>query len=309
MAVLTQDQVNKIAELIRQHTNWFIWKVFGKDLISAEDLKELKESGLLPMEVSYESIKYSYVLGKLEAILKKNEWKNLTWDQLMDEASGAPSAVDKLIIDSSNLSAVNKFRKLEQEIKDNVFDDIIVHTNHTIVEAAVRGTLKDTIKTGMELDQSYREVARNLRETFRNSKRDWIRVAVNEMHHAHQRGSASAIANKEEVYERGEGIDSQVYVAHDKNSCPDCQRLYMDPGTGNPKIFTLKELMLNEGTNYIRPWRQNAKPVIPPLHPHCSGRIVYLPKGWGFDEKGSLTVVNYAEAFPALVQEAEDEES
>lgn len=309
MSVLSSEQVRQLSELIRKHANWFIWKVFGKHLISEDDIRELRDSGLLPMDVSHESIKYSYVLGKLEAILKRNEWKDLTWDDLIGEASGAPGAVDKLIINSSELTAVNKFRQLEHEVKNNLFEEISISTNHIIVEAAVRGTIKDTVKTGVELEQSYRKVARNLRETFKNSKRDWTRVAVTELHHAHQRGSTSAIVNKEEVYEGSDGVESRVFVAHDKAACSDCMRIYMDPGTGNPKIFTIRELMLNEGTNYIKPWRQNAKPVIPPLHPHCSGRIVYLPRGWGFDENGKMALVNYAEAYPELMKELEDEET
>jgi hypothetical protein len=303
MAILTAEQIKKLSELIRQHANWFIWKVFGKDSITAEDLNQLKSSGLLPMDVSHETIKYSYVLGKLEAILKRDEWKNFTWEQLVEEASGAPSAADKLTIEAAELTAINKFRNLENEIRDNLFSDINIQSEHAIVEATIRGTIKDTVKTGVELLESQRSVARNLRETFRESKRDWTRVAVNELHHAHQRGSTAAIVNKEEVYEGSEGVDSNVYIAHDKNPCGDCKRLYVDPSTGNPRIFTIRELMGNEGTNYIRPWRQNAKAVIPPLHPHCSGRIVYVPRGWGFNEKGEFSLVNYAEAYPELMKE------
>jgi predicted double-glycine peptidase len=122
------------------------------------------------------------------------------------------------------------------------------------------------------------------------------------MHSARQRGIAAAIIQKEDIYKYSDGIDSNVAVVHDYDMCDDCRRLYYDPKTGNPKIFKLKELLDNEGSNYRRPWRQNAKPVLPPAHPHCYGRLHYVPAGWGWDDQHEFTLLDPAEAYPEVVK-------
>ena len=307
MATLTKKQVERLAEIIEQHATWFAWKVFGKTLISDSDLDALKASGTLPMDVRADSIKYAYVLGRLESVLKKNEWKSLTWDQLKSEAEGKLTEIDRLQIEAAELSVYTQFRGLADDIKAGLYERLSGTTQHVITEAFVRNTIKDTIRTGIEVGASYHNVASTLARELKETKRSWTRVAATEMQTARQKGVATAIATGVGIYEDAEGTDSMVFVDHGPTPCEDCDRIYNDPQTGNPKVFRLSDLMANEGTNYIRPWRVNAQPVIPPLHPHCYGRLRYMPPGWGFDDKGQMTLVSPAEAYPGLIEPEEEE--
>jgi hypothetical protein len=298
--ILSRAQIEKLAEIIRQHTTWFAWRIFGEQEISEKDLLQLKSSGRLPMDVSVSSIKYSYVLGKLESVLKEGEFKNLDWEQLKEAATGRYTTVDKLQIQAAELSAHNHFRNLMDDIRNGLYSRLSHATNQVVSEGHVRETIADKIKTGVDLSQSYNKVANELLESLKEAKRDWGRVASTEMHSARQKGIAAAIIQKEDIYSDSEGVDSDVAVAHDSDMCSDCRRIYYDEKTGNPKIFKLKELMENEGTNYKRPWRVNAKPVIPPIHPHCYGRIRYIPRGWNWNDQHEFTLMNPEESYPEL---------
>ena len=300
--VLSRAQIEKLAKIIEQHATWFAWRVHGKNAVSKADVDRLKASGLLPMDVSISSIRYAYVLGKLESLLKENEYKKLSWDDLVEIVEGKIFPADRLKIDAASLAATNHYRRLADDLRNNLYDQLSQATGRAIAEAEVRGKIKDVIQVGMEMQRSYLEVARDLVETLKETKRDWTRVAANELHAAHQRGAVAAILQGEDVYEDAEGEDSDVAVVHDEDMCDDCRRLYYDPKTGHPRIFKLRELLENEGTNYQRPWRRNARPVVPPLHPHCNGRIRYVPPGWGWNKEGRFTLLDPKAAYPEVIK-------
>lgn len=300
MPLLTRQQVEKLAEIIDQHTTWFVWRTFGSQYVKKEDLDKLKASGLLPMDVQVSSIKNAYVLGRLESLLKEADFRKLTWVQLQEAAKGRFTSADRFMIEAAEMSAYTKFRGLSDDIKNRLYDRLSQAQNSAVTEAQVRETIKDIVKVGTELHQSFRQVARELVESLKEPSRNWTRVAATELHAAWQRGVVNTIIQKVDIYEDSEGIDSDVFVDHDDDACEDCKRIYNDPKTGHPKIMKLRDLLKNEGSNYIRPWREHAKPVVPPLHPHCYGRIVYVPPGWGFRDDGTFTLLDPKAAYPEL---------
>jgi hypothetical protein len=283
MPVLTKEQIDKLSKIIQKHVTWITWRIFGTDYVSDKEIDRLKAEGLLPTDVQTSSIKYAFVLGKLESLLKEAEWKDLSWEDLKEAAEARHTEVEKLQIQASELSAYTVLRGLEDDIRDRVFTDISNATQEAIDEAYIKDVVKEEVKTGVEYSKTMSEVSEKLYQRTGDLKRDWNRVAITEMHAARQNGVVSAIVNKVDVYKHGDGEDSQVSVVPDPRACDDCLRLYTEGG--NPKIFKLSELLGNSGTNYIRPWRANAKPVIPPLHPSCYCRLRYLPKGWGWENK------------------------
>ncbi len=299
MALLTRQQIEKLAQIIKDHTTLFIWQVCGKDQVSQAEIDRLKAKGLLPVDVTASSIKYAYVLGRLESTLKEGEYKNLSWKELMELATGRYTAIDHMQISAAEMMAANRIRGIGNDIQNGLYDELGQATQKTISEAAVRGEIKDVVRTGVGLSKTYAQVAKDLVERMKEPERNWVRVASNELASAQQRGVANAILQGVDVYERAEGEDSLVAVQHGGEACPDCKRLYED-SRGHPKVFKLKELMANEGSNYNRPWRQNAGPVVPPLHPHCYGRLIYVPPGWGWDDKGTFTLLDPKAAYPGI---------
>ena len=296
MPILTKEQVEKLAKIIRQHATWITWRIFGTRYVSESDIAELKAKGILPMDVQVDAIKYAFVLGKLEPLLKEAEWKGLNWNDLVSAAEATHTAVENLQIQASELSAHAVLRGLEDEIRDGLYESLATATQRTIDESYVKEIVKDEVKVGVEMSRNFRSVARELAEKTTEYKRNWHRVAVTEMHTAHQNGVVAAIINKVDVYAYADGADSQVSVVPDSSACVDCRRLYLDEA-GNPKIFKMSELLGNSGSNYIRPWRANARPVVPPLHSNCYCRIRYIPNGWGWE--GGKMVLQDASAVVA----------
>jgi len=268
MAALTKEQISRLIELIRDHTSWLSFRLMGSRYVDQFEINRLKAMGTLPMDVQIDSMEYAFVLGKLEAVLKEAEWKNLSWNELVSKTERGLTDIQELQIESAALSAQGVFRGLEQEIQQGLFRNMANAVQTGVSNATVRGVIGDEIQTAVETRKTYLKVAEEFEEKLKEPKRNWERVAITEMHNARQQGVVAAIVNKEDVYRHSDGEDSDVTIQLDPKACDDCNRIYMDKKTGNPKIFKLSELLANAGTNYIRPWRLNARPVVPPLHPN-----------------------------------------
>jgi hypothetical protein len=290
MAILTRDQIEKLAEIIRKHATWVVWRLLGNKYVSQDEINKLTEEGTLPMGVQTSMIKHSFVLGRMESLLKEAEWKGFTWDQLVEAATAKHTDLQKMQIEAAELSANITLRGLFGDIQNGLYQELAQATGQAVTEVVVKERVAEEIKSGVETRKGYIKVSNGLVNSLKENQRNWYRVAATEMHAAREKGVTSSILSGEGVYRRADGPESHVAVVPDPDACEDCNRLYLEGG--RPKIFKLSELMANEGTNYIRPWRRNARPVIPPLHPHCFCRIRYVPPGWGWNDKGRFTVVD-----------------
>lgn len=301
MAILTKEQLDKIREIIQRHVNWFIWKLFGSKYADSDPSKvDVPEyvKDQLPSSLT----KISFILGREEATMKETEWKAYTWDNLAQAAAKKLTPVEMLQVKAAELSAYSKYRSLGEDIINGLYNQLAVATNQSISEGQVRGIIKDKIKFGVETNRKYSDVANDLVASLKENKRNWARVASTEMHQSRQIGIAHAIVNKIDVYKDGEGEDSFVTIILAPDACGDCKRLYVDRKTGHPRIFKLSELLGNAGTNYQRPWRINARAVVPPLHPNCFCRLRYVPAGWGWNKEGRFTLIDPKSAFPEVLK-------
>lgn len=293
MAIINKDQYDRIAGIVRRYTDWFVNRLFSPTYVSKPEVS-IDEDKLT--ELSTSMVKLSFDLGVTEASLKDSEWSQYTWDALKDSQRPL-TEIQKLQVQATEMSAATQYRRLADDIVNGLFDRLAQATRTTVSEAQVRGEIKEQIRAGVEGNRSYRDVAHSLVGELKEQQRNWTRVASTEMHAARQRGVAEAIRSGIDIYENSEGNDSLVAVVPAPDACRDCKRLYLDERTGHPKIFKLSELMSNEGTNYVRPWRDNAEPVVPPLHPHCFCRLRYVPPGWGWNEQGRFTMTQPEKAF------------
>jgi hypothetical protein len=293
MAIFTAAQIAQLAKIFQDSAAWLSWTLLGTHYVTPEELNSLKASRLFPMDMQLDTIKYSFVLGKIKSLLKESEWKKFTFDQAVEAASTRLTPTDEFQIEATKLSFYSKIRGLESDIKTGLFDQIAGASKQAVTETMVREKIADIIKVGVESGKLYKEVAKDFRKTFKDKTRDWDRVATNELDTAFQNGVVATIVSKTDVYSHTEGIDSDVAIIHAReNICDDCRRLYNDPKTGNPIIFKLRELLNNAGSNYIKPWRKNAKPVVVPLHPNCGGFIRHVGVGFGWDEQGKYTLLD-----------------
>jgi hypothetical protein len=295
MAIITKEKLDQLAGIIRRHVDWFLWRLLGRSVVDVDPTKvHVPESVSSPLPTSI--VELSFILGEKEALLTKKEYSTTNWVDLEAAARRPMTELEQLQIRAAELSAYSAYRKLGDDIVNGLYDELSRATDKVISESQVRDIIKDKVKFGVETNRAYFDVAKDLVGTLKEEKRNWSRVASNEMHRAKQLGVLNAIITKKDIYRDSDGEDSSVTVVPAAGACEDCLRLYIGKD-GHPKIFKISELLRNAGTNYQRPWRKNVKPVVPPVHPHCFCRIRFVPRGWGWNKEGRFTLLDPVAAF------------
>lgn len=284
---------------LRLHFNWLIVKLLGKDLLSKEELSELKDYGRLSLGDEVSLIERSFALGRQSALSKKSEYKDLTLDKLSKLQKRKYSSVEKLAIREAKLHTARRIQRLADEASADAYNRVNKATRDLVDDATTKDILTDEVALGVAEKKTRQQLATSIANKLgRDFSADMKKLAVTEMHRAKQRGAAMAIANKVGIYQRSEGVDSQVSVVPNKGACKDCLNLYLDEG-GNPKVFTLKSLLAqgsnaDEGVSHARGaggLHTGWKPVMPPAHPNCYCELTYVPPGMAW-ESGKLKVVD-----------------
>jgi len=249
MAIFTKAQLEKLVEVVHLNVSWLMRRLLGESAAS-----ESKQESL-PTE-STDLARRAFVAGELESVMQDAEWKKLSPEILTEAASKNQTPAQEAQIATVRVATAITLRGLEYDVSKKLTE-----------------LLRSKIQAGSKLD--YASVIADLHKQFPDIKRNWRQVITNELHSAHQQGVVSAILSGTDVYRFADGPDSKVKIILDSGACADCRRVYTD--SGESRVFKLSELLENAGSNYKRPWRSNAKPVIPPLHPRCLCRLKYIP--------------------------------
>jgi hypothetical protein len=291
------SQLASLRRLLRIHLNWLTVVLLGKELVSAEDLAELKKYGKLSLGEDISFIEKAFSLGRLSSTLKTADYEDITLEKLSRLEKKKFSSIEKLAIREAKLHAGRHMQAIADEVQDAVYDKVNTASNDLVND--VLQTLKDETAVAVAEKKTAKELASSLSNIFNTGfSRDWKKFATTELHRAKVRGAAMAIANKVDIYSKSAGVDSDVSVVPNRGACDDCRHLYLDE-SGNPKVFKLKELVAT-GTNAspsVKHTRNkqglhsNWKAVMPPAHPHCFCSLVYVPPGMEW-ENGKLKVVD-----------------
>lgn len=297
---LSKAQINRLIEAVKRHVNWLVYTLGGEASLTPEELEQLKKDKLLPTGFDVNLVGNSYVLGMLRMLLKKADYSKLTFEQLMEAVDRDMTPVEKLAVQHAMHSAGTHLKRLGQDIADGAYDAILSAANSTLTEASVRDLVKDEVAFALLKRKNYMAVATDLSHNLKTDwRRDWRRVAETELHRAKVQGQVQAIVSKVDVYAHAEGPESRVSVVPAPDRCVDCHHYYLD-SSGNPKIFTLSELIAagsngDEGVSHKRSGGKHVhwKTTLPPLHPRCGCNLVYIPPGYGWVD-GRLRLVDTA---------------
>ena len=283
---------------LRLHFNWLIVKLLGKDLLSKEELSELKDYGRLSLGDEVSLIERSFALGRESALSKKSEYKDLDLDKLSKLQKRKYSSVEKLAIREAKLHTARRIQRLADEASADAYNRVNKATRDLLEDVTSKDILADEVALAVAEKKTRQQLATSVANKLgRDFSSEMKKLAVTEMHRAKQRGAAMAIANKVGIYQRSEGVDSMVSVVPNKGACKDCLNLYTDEG--NPRVFPLKILMAqgsnaDEGVSHARGpggLHTGWKPVMPPAHPNCYCELTYVPAGMAW-ENGKLKIVD-----------------
>jgi hypothetical protein len=83
-------------------------------------------------------------------------------------------------------------------------------------------------------------------------------------------------------------VTNAIYASENgliHHNCNDCKRLHLMPDGITPRLWKLSELKASYGK------RGDEVPSLINRHPFCRCQLVYLTKGFGFNDKGKLKYV------------------
>jgi hypothetical protein len=299
MARSLGERLKELRSVVRLHTNWFTVVLLGRDAISETELQELEVYGKLPLDETLDYVKKSYVLGRLRATLKDKEYKTLNYEAVDEHAASASfTTLEEYALQHVKLHAADGIKGLTADLAAGAFNRLKGATQDTLNEASVRGIIRDQLAIAVIDKQNSQKVASNLAKELKTSwSRDWRRVAETELHRAKVMGSAQAIVNKLGIFQNSDGADSLVSIVPSPSRCEDCGGHFLD-AQGNPRVFRLSQL-LSQGSNGDPGVKHTSsggqhnhwKTTLPPLHPRCGCRVVYIPRGMGW-VSGKLRVVD-----------------
>lgn len=294
-----ENRLASLRRLLRIYGNWLTVKLIGKDLVSKEDLAELKKYGKLPLGDEVDLIGRAFSLGRAASLSKKSAYKELTLEKLSTINKFKHTSEDSLAVREAKLHAARHLQSAVDNAAAGAFMRLNDVTQDLLSDAVVKEIIKDEVALALKEKKTRDQLASSLSTKLRSDlTRDVKKIAVTEMHRAKQRGAAMAIANKVDIYSKSDGPDSSVSVVPNSGACEDCKNLYLDKD-GNPKVFILSDLIArgsnaDPGTSHKvgpRGLRSGWKPVLPPAHPSCYCELIYLPPGMAW-QNGRLKIAD-----------------
>jgi hypothetical protein len=287
-----------LRRLLRIHINWLTVKLLGKELVSKEELAELKDYGRLSLGDEVGLVERSFILGRTSATGKKSDYKDLTLDKLSRLQKRKFSNAEQLALREAKLHTSRRIQALADDAAAGASARVNRATQELLTDATVKEILEDEIAIALAEKKSRQELASSVGNSLgRDLTSGLKKLMVSEMHRAKTRGVAMAIANKVDIYASSEGVESTVSVVPNRDACEDCRNLYLTD-TGNPRTFKLSDLVgqgsnSDEGVSHSRKGGLHLgwKPVLPPAHPNCYCELTYVPPGMAW-ENGRLRVVD-----------------
>lgn len=299
MAKTFSQKMKELRHVAKLHANWLIYATLGESAVTKEELDELTKYKKLPMGSSLDLVDKSYLLGRLKAILKASEYKQVSYEEATEKAESMKlSSLEELVVEQVKLKAGTYLKNLSTEINNGVYDALSQSIGKAVSEAAVSDAVTDEVALAVIYKKTAQQLASDLAARLQTgAKKNWTAVAKTELQRAKVAGHAQAIINKIDIYANSDGVNSDVSIIPAKECCSDCSDHYLD-SKGNPKVFKLADLLsagsnADDGVSHSKRngKHTNWKTTLPPLHPNCGCQLFYIPPGYGW-KAGKMELLN-----------------
>lgn len=278
--MFSSTEIREILHTISHHYSLMIFSSLGEEVLSADDLRTLESHGvnLDSFKLEYPVYMQAFLLGRLTAILKESQSKQLTprdFKQYIDKGQFIPlSQRERAEYEISREMTYGHLKGLANKVVGETRNKLLEQNKMQLINAAISEDVKDR--------KSIQSIVSDLGHRTGEWDRDWKRIVVTEMQNIYNQGRASMFREK-----FGENV--QVWKQVFPKACRHCIRLYLTAGIGSdPIIFSLAELVSN-GTNIgraVADW----KPVVGATHPHCRCDLRSVHAGQIWDAKlGTFT--------------------
>lgn len=290
--LISDKTLSRIDKILDRYIDAMIVFTAGKDSIPPSRLRELYKFKILEKDIPDDPlVNRAYWIGKLQTKhgMTRSEAERAL-DDLKNKLKGQLGATEIAALNLAGKTIVKELERHKDVVK-NVISDLVLSGNYTYRNATA--TPHEALESALLRRESVGKIAAELRDKTGDMFRDWKRVAITELTNTMNSGAV------DQIIRENKGIAaSEIYcykpIPVDDRTCKVCKKVYLEKDEVTPKIYTLSELIDN-GTN-VGKKQAEWKAVIGATHPHCRGKLVQLPNGWGF-EKGTSNLKYYGPDF------------
>ena len=280
--LLHPNQVEELLDIIKFHHIFFISTNVGKEVLSNEDKKVLKNFGVDLNKFKNSEGNYlnqAYKFGVLAEILGNKNATSLNYDDFKKYLTAAKyiplTKIEEKSLESLKTQAYHDIKGLGNRISKDFTKTYIE------VDQKRRSELEALIQKEAETTILNRETVKDMVLRLGHASEEWNRdlgrIAETLLHAAYEEGRANSIEEKQ-------GKDASVYKDVYDGACRYCIKAYLTNGLGSePIIFKLSELKANGNNHGRKP--QDWKPVVGYMHPFCRCTLHYMDKDYIWNEK------------------------
>lgn len=273
--MLTKAQLKELEEKIRRRFLVFRNEVVGERSLTPEELRLLKEAGIIRQSIGTFSGD-AYALGKIVSAVQEKA-RAMDYVELMERASKIPTTdVEERAIEWANDNVGEYIKGISDDMVKEIRTGSITSAGDAL--RAVRTGVSESIKNR----ETVSELSTKLRDIIDDKFRDWQRVAFTEMNNSIQNGIHDGILDKH-------GPDQLVYKRPNPDACKWCKKLHLDEDGITPRIFKLSELEPNNIGKKSSEWTA----VVGSTHPWCQCQLMVLPEGFGFEVEDGKAELKY----------------
>lgn len=280
--LLSDEALKNIETAIERRLNAILIFAGGRSNLTKEQIQDLVKAGIISKATKDEDlIEDAYLFARMQ---KEGEVpKNLAeFHALRDKYKKLLTTQELYSLKLAKQQIAAAIRR-HKDVVRAVVTDLVLSGNSSYKNAT--GGVKEILENALLRREFVGRLATELRDKTADLYRDWRRVAITETTNAMNLGAADQI-----MAESGGKSPDKVYVyksvVRDAALCDVCRRVYIESNGNYPKVYSMAELQAN-GTN-VGKKKADWKAVIGSTHPHCRGKLLYLPNGWGF-AKDSFT--------------------
>lgn len=276
-----------IKKIIDRRYKSLVISLLGREAFTKAELNELEKHG----------IDTSNKTSMMELIYNHNFLNPL--------GTSAPTSIEDMKNQQSNQQAKPKgkesnfavehanevmkaaIEKLKQDVTTRLLG-MIQENNQNFKYNALQNHGRAEEVENLVKESTLSKLKQKLRDSSRDTNRDWLRVATTEMSNVIGNGSVDRIATENKDKDPDEVYVYRI-VVNDAALCKWCRRFYLDDD-GSPKVYRLSTLLGN-GTNMGRK-RDSWEPVVGATHPNerCS-QVIELKRGWKVLPGGRQTYI------------------
>ena len=189
MALLTDEQLHEIRELIRAHHSAFIANTIGPEAVAPEVLEQLSERGMIDVEIA--TIEDAYLYGHALAAADNPAVSKMSLEEFKQWVRRNPIPLtdqERRAIDFAKHQAAQYAVGLGNRV-DTQTGQLLIEADRQL-EQQRRSEIQTATAEAIAQRKSVKELVSDLKWKTQDWARDWDRIAVTEKHNAMQHGMA-----------------------------------------------------------------------------------------------------------------------